>query len=371
MAWSIRYQLPPMINIFRKIRKQLANENQFQRYFRYAFGEVALIMIGIFMALQLQNWNEKRKQDNAFKVILEQLYNATIYDVDKFKNQADFMTYQIERMDFILKYPDSIPIAKLPYALYNVGFDNFKSYQSDAFFYVDDLHSDYANLEQNELVKQITGYLNIIKMTPANYYDIDQDMFSNFLISEGIAYPEMNREDLNQGWLTDDPHYYDDSVLEKLQANLKTDRYQSLLKTYRSQKILYKRGAQVKSNEGTSILELIKDYYPGVRVIYENVGIIGTALQGYDDVGGRSTPMRRTDFDKGIWETELALKDGTVKFRCNDSWLRNWGGTYGEVQFPKGSATPDGDNIPVKAGRYHIKLNLSNFTYEFTRLGNE
>jgi hypothetical protein len=361
--------LPTMINIFRKIRKQLANENQVQKYFRYAFGEVALIMIGIFMALQLQNLNEKRKQDKEFKVILEQLYNAIIYDVDKFKNQADFMSHQIEDMDFILEHPDSISREGLPYVLFNLGFDNFKSYQSDAFFYVDDLHSDYENLEQNELVKQITGYLNKIKNLPANNYDIDQDRFSNFLLSEGLAYPEMDREDLNKGWLVTDKHYYPNAVLDTLQKNIKTNRYISVLKTYRSQKILYKRGAQVKYNDGNSILELIKRYYPEVRVIYENVGIIGTALQGYDDVGGRSTPMRRTDADKGIWETELYLKEGTVKFRCNDSWLRNWGGDYGEVQFPTGNATPDGDNIPVKAGKYHIKINLSDFTYEFTRIG--
>ncbi len=357
-----------MINIFRKIRKQLANENQFQKYFRYAFGEVTLIMIGIFMALQLQNWNEKRKQHNEFKVILEQLYNAIIYDVDKFKNQMDFMSYQIENMDFILQHPDSIPKKDLPYALYNLGFDNFKSYQSDAFFFVDDLHSDYANLEQNELVKQITGYLNKIKNSPTNIYDINNDMFSAFLISEGIAYPEMNREDLNEGWITSDSLYYPEKELEKLQQDLKTNRYQTTLKTYRSQKVLYKRGAQVKYHDGISILELIKRYYPEVRVIYEDVGIIGTALQGYDDVGGRSTPMRRTDAKKGIWETELVLKEGTVKFRCNDSWLRNWGGNFGEVQFPKGSATPDGNNIPVPAGKYHVKLNLSDFTYEFTRI---
>jgi hypothetical protein len=360
-----------MNNLYRKIRKQLATENKFQRYFRYAFGEVALIMIGIFMALQLQNWNEKRKQDNEFKVILEQLYNTIIYDVDKFKNQSVYMSSQVENMDYILKNPDSIPLEELPYALYGVGFDNFKSYQSDAYFFVDDLHSDYENLEQNELVKQITGYLNRTKNIPTDIYDINIEMFSSFLISEGIPYPEMNREDLNQGWVASDSLYYPKDVLEKLQHDLKTNRYQTNLKTYRSQKILYKRGAQVKYNDGNSILELIKRYYPDVQVIYENVGIIGTALQGYDDVGGRSTPMRRTDAKKGIWETELYLKKGTVKFRCNDSWLRNWGGNYGDEKFPSGKATPDGDNIPVEAGKYHIKLNLSDFTYEFTKMADE
>ena len=357
-----------MNNFFRKIRKKLASENEFQKYFRYAFGEVALIMIGIFMALQLQNWNEKRKLTNQFNVILEQLYNAIIYDVDKFKNQSEFMTYQIESLDFILKYPDSIPKGELPYALYNAGFDNFKSYRSDAFFYVNDLHSDYENLEQNELVKQITGYLNKIKNSETNVYDLNSDMLSRFLISEDIAYPEMNREDLNEGWLNTDSLYYGEEVLNKLQKDLKTIKYQSIIKTYRSQKIAYKRGAQSQYNDGNSILELIKSYYPEVRVIYENVGIIGTALQGYDDVGGRSTPMERTDAINGIWETEIYLKEGTLKFRCNDSWLRNWGGTYGEDQFPSGKATPDGDNIKVAEGNYHVKLNLSDFTYEFTKI---
>jgi hypothetical protein len=357
-----------MINFFRKIRKQLAKENQFQKYFRYAFGEVALIMIGIFMALQLQNWNEKRKQEKQFKVILEQLYNAIIYDVDKFKDQSDYLGYQIRTLDFILKSSDSILKAELPYTLFNTGFDNFKSYQSDAFFYVNDLHSDYENLEQNELVKQITGYLNKIKNAETNNYEINNDLFTSFLITENIAYPEVTREDLNEGWIKTDSSYYSEDILNKLQIDIKTSKYQSLIKTYRSQKIFYKRGAQRKYNDGKSILDLIKSYYPEVRVIYTNVGIIGTALQGYDDAGGKSTPMQCTDIKNSIWETELYLKEGTVKFRCNDSWLRNWGGSYGEEEFPSGSATPDGDNIQVEAGKYHIMLNLRNYTYEFTKL---
>jgi hypothetical protein len=359
-----------MINFFRKIRKQLANDNQFRRYFRYAFGEVALIMIGIFMALQLQNWNEERKQEKLFSVILEQVYNTIFYDVDKYKNQMEFLNFQIETLDYILESPDSISKESLPYALYNTGFDNFKSYQSDVFFYANDLQSDYENLERNELVKQISGYLNLVRSDGTNDYDINNDIFTNFLISEDLAFPEMNREDLNEGWLSNDSLYYSEARLNKLKKDIKTGKYQAIIKTFRSQKIAYKRGAQAKYNHGTSILDLIKVYYPEVQVIYENVGIIGTALDGYDDVGGRSTPLQRTDAENSIWETELYLKKGTVKFRCNDSWLRNWGGNYGEEGYLSGDAMPDGDNIFVEEGTYHIKLDLSNYTYEFTKLNN-
>ena len=174
-------------------------------------------------------------------------------------------------------------------------------------------------------------------------------------MAEDLAYPEMNREDLNEGWVSTDSLYYSRARLDQLQTDLKSEKYQAMIKTYRSQKIAYKRGAQAKYNNGTSILDLIKAYNLDVRVIYENVGIIGTALDGYDDVGGKSIPMERTDAVFSIWEAELYLKKGTVKFRCNDSWLRNWGATYAKQNYLSGDAMPDGDNIIVEEGRYPSK----------------
>ncbi len=358
-----------MINLFRKNRRQHASDNKFSKYFRYAFGEVILIMLGIFMALQLQNWNEERKQTIEFNVILEQIYNAVFYDVDKFKSQIGNMSFQIEVLDVILNSPDSIPLDQLPYALYAPGFDNFKSYQSDVFFYAGQLLPDYRDTERNELIKQITGYMNMTRSDDNSNFDIDSDRLSNFLIQENLPYPEMDPADLNIGWVAErSPDYYTDERLRQLEQDLKTPKYQSFLKTYRSQKIAYRRGAQAKLNYGNAILDLIKNYNPEVRVIYANVGIIGTALDGYDDVGGRSTPMQLIDAENSIWEAELYLKTGTVKFRCNDSWLRNWGGHPGRANYLVGPAIPDGNNIAVEEGKYRIELDLTNYTYSFIKI---
>lgn len=49
-----------MISFFRKIRRQLANDNRFLQYSRYAIGEILLVVIGILIALQINNWNIKR-----------------------------------------------------------------------------------------------------------------------------------------------------------------------------------------------------------------------------------------------------------------------------------------------------------------------
>lgn len=51
-----------MIKFFRKIRQRLLDQNRFSKYLVYAIGEIVLVVIGILIALQINNWNENKKQ---------------------------------------------------------------------------------------------------------------------------------------------------------------------------------------------------------------------------------------------------------------------------------------------------------------------
>ncbi|MEJ2112182.1 MAG: DUF6090 family protein [Flavobacteriaceae bacterium] len=62
-----------MIKFFRKIRHKLWIENKVRKYLPYAIGEIALVMIGILLALQVNNWNENRKDRNTESIILHNL----------------------------------------------------------------------------------------------------------------------------------------------------------------------------------------------------------------------------------------------------------------------------------------------------------
>lgn len=50
-----------MLRFFRKIRQSLLENGNVRKYFWYALGEILLVMIGILLALQINNWNEDRK----------------------------------------------------------------------------------------------------------------------------------------------------------------------------------------------------------------------------------------------------------------------------------------------------------------------
>ena len=67
-----------MIKFFRKIRQNLLLENKTGKYFKYAFGEIVLVVIGILIALQINNWNENRKN----RISESQYYCKLLSDFD-------------------------------------------------------------------------------------------------------------------------------------------------------------------------------------------------------------------------------------------------------------------------------------------------
>ena len=68
--WHI---LPPMLTFLRKVRRTLINSGSGQRYLLYAVGEIALVVIGILIALQINNWNTENTQDRIVQNYFQQL----------------------------------------------------------------------------------------------------------------------------------------------------------------------------------------------------------------------------------------------------------------------------------------------------------
>jgi len=59
------------------------SENKTSTYFKYALGEIILVVLGILIALQINNWNEARKEDKVLKEYLVKIRSHTIEDLEK------------------------------------------------------------------------------------------------------------------------------------------------------------------------------------------------------------------------------------------------------------------------------------------------
>ncbi len=104
-----------MIPIFRKIRHKLSDNNQFLKYSRYAIGEILLVVIGILIALSINNWNEYRKQRVLEQEILNNLSNnlerniglieSQLEVIFEFNNSSDVILSIIEKKN---DYSDSL-----------------------------------------------------------------------------------------------------------------------------------------------------------------------------------------------------------------------------------------------------------------------
>ena len=90
-----------MIKFFRKIRQKLLTENKFTKYLIYAIGEIVLVVIGILIALQINNWNETRQikkvEQEILYVLLEDLNSAKSYSAQYIENEQSYL-------DIIEKY---------------------------------------------------------------------------------------------------------------------------------------------------------------------------------------------------------------------------------------------------------------------------
>ena len=62
-----------MIKFFRRIRQNLLSEGKTGKYLKYAIGEVLLVVIGILIALQINNSNELRKANEEEAILLSDL----------------------------------------------------------------------------------------------------------------------------------------------------------------------------------------------------------------------------------------------------------------------------------------------------------
>jgi hypothetical protein len=99
-----------MIKLFRNIRQNLLNEGKTSKYLKYAIGEIILVVIGILIALQINNWNQGRIVKAQNHVILKNLnkeFSENLIQLDSSINNFDNIIDGLDQLLKIMRTQDS------------------------------------------------------------------------------------------------------------------------------------------------------------------------------------------------------------------------------------------------------------------------
>ncbi|MFK2819036.1 DUF6090 family protein [Flavobacteriaceae sp. LMIT009] len=150
-----------MIKFFRKIRYNLMSENKTGKYFKYAIGEIVLVVIGILIALSINNWNESKKANINFKKSLESVFNDLEFDLIRAKDVIVKLDNRRIIADSIINGMYSTPDYRENLSSLNILFSYPEFYVTDTGFNTLMQSSEYIpdNYEQliNDLNRQ---YIN-------------------------------------------------------------------------------------------------------------------------------------------------------------------------------------------------------------------
>ena len=96
-----------MIKFFRKIRRNLLSEGKTGKYFKYAIGEIVLVVVGILIALSINNWNEANKEKKLEYDILRQLGKNLEEDIDNMNSIIEYQKLTISSQNSLIRWMES------------------------------------------------------------------------------------------------------------------------------------------------------------------------------------------------------------------------------------------------------------------------
>ncbi len=188
-----------MIKFFRKIRQNLVSEGKTVMYFKYAIGEIVLVVIGILIALSINNWNESRKQRAEEIETLKNIKSDFVNAINEFEENNAFR----ERI---------ISTTRILYKIIHTEQKNFSKQQLDSL--MSDLFINPTYNGQSETLNILfnSGKINII----------GNDSIKNAL----VLWPQQVED------ITEDEIYSSNIIYKDLQPLVK--RYVSLYDIYNS-----------------------------------------------------------------------------------------------------------------------------------------
>jgi hypothetical protein len=149
-----------MIKFFRKILQKLIVENRFSKYLLYAVGEIILVVIGILIALQINNANEARKLRKQELEYLENIKTDLILNIAELDEYIAVRNSRIESANKVLEYFEGKPLVDLEdFALHTTNIYIWQKFTQQDNTFQELVNSGNLALISNDSIKN--GLLNL------------------------------------------------------------------------------------------------------------------------------------------------------------------------------------------------------------------
>ena len=227
-----------MIPFYRKIRINLSDEHKFFKYFRYDIGEIILVVIGILIALQINNWNESRRLKAVEIKLLKELHNDLVVTLEELDMDIPNLGNQIKRTNHLIQYANDGKNA-IDYSpekfLDSFGYFNWNVKMYPRTIAYQNLKSMGFDLFSNDSIKYLTADVFDRRLTRIelweNYVGDKEDLLTQKMAEHFISYlySSNSMRGLNGiGIYMYAPQHFSDlsnnrSILNEL-ANMQNDR---------------------------------------------------------------------------------------------------------------------------------------------------
>ena len=182
------------MKLFRNIRKSFMTEGKTSKYLKYAIGEIALVVIGILIALQINNWNEHRKERDQSFFYHQQLINDLEIVIESLDNDikwAKIVKTEINRSTLILEQgiANDSTLKILDFALGN--YYRLNRQLPEITSYEEMKSSGQLKLIYNKsLRKDIADYLRVHHNTTNIYAELNSKVNQSEFLDSYVKYNE-------------------------------------------------------------------------------------------------------------------------------------------------------------------------------------
>ena len=229
-----------MIKFFRKIRQNLLTKNKNSEYLKYAVGEIILVVIGILIALSINNWNEERnnfqKQELLTKNIIEDLKLDFIHINKSLSEVSDQMNLIDNLISKIFDNKTRLSIESIGLIRYSSDFRPISQRN----------HSESVSSLEDDFIRKLlqSYFLKEDQVTDIfiEYIDIVHNKIRPYLSDVGMH----NLKSL----------YNQDSSTQKSEVPLNPEILLEQLHNMKFQQLLYER--KIKTNSFENLLNELK-----------------------------------------------------------------------------------------------------------------